>query len=153
MTTKGGDYFFMPSLTGLRLMAAGEVIRVMNGRPPPLAAPADDEAWPVRALRRLGWLLRLGQVVGSFREALRRLGGADAIVTPETYERLLSALELPDRPLQLTRFERPEPGEAAAVARMARRAALTVIETYCDGKQADATARAMRDQDANRMDS
>ena len=26
VTTKGGDYFFFPSITGLRLMALGEVV-------------------------------------------------------------------------------------------------------------------------------
>ena len=26
VTTKGGDYFFLPSLTGLRLMALGQVV-------------------------------------------------------------------------------------------------------------------------------
>lgn len=119
----------------------------MNDRPP-LAAPATDEAWPVKALRELGWLLRLGRVVGAIPRSAPTLGGANAIVTPESYQRVVNALELPDRPLQLTRFERPEPGEAAAIARMARRAALTVVETFCDGRRSDANAKAMRDQHA-----
>ncbi len=120
----------------------------MNDRPQPFAGSANDEAWPVKVLRGLGWLLRLGQMVSATLRSAPTLGGANAIVTPKSYERLLNTLELPDRPLQLTRFERTEPAEADAIARTARRAALTVIETFCDGKEVGASAEAMRDQHA-----
>jgi len=76
------------------------------------------------------------------------IGDANAIVTPASYERLLSSLEPSDRVLPLTRFERPAPGEANAIERMARRAASTVIEIYCEGRRTDQNIKAMRDQHA-----
>jgi hypothetical protein len=76
------------------------------------------------------------------------MGKSNAMFVPENYERLLSALQLPDRMLPLTRFERMAPGEANAIARMVRRAASTVVENYCTAKQKDGSAFAMRDQHA-----
>ena len=67
---------------------------------------------------------------------------------PGNYERLVSSLELPNRLLPLTRFERMAPGEGNAIGRMVRRAATIVVETYCAAKQADGSAFAMRDQHA-----
>jgi hypothetical protein len=75
-------------------------------------------------------------------------GNSNAMVTPGDYERLLRALQLPDRILPLTPFERVSPNEASLINRMARLAASTVIENYCDARQVDVCADAMRDQHA-----
>jgi hypothetical protein len=99
-------------------------------------------------LRALGWwrsLLTLGR---SFRQGVPASGDANGIITPDTYQRLLDAWQLPDRPPPLTQFEKIADGEALAIERMARRAALTVIENYCDGKSTDPAVKAMRDQHA-----
>jgi hypothetical protein len=78
-----------------------------------------------------------------------RSGGAsNDMFVPKNYERLLNSLQLPDRLLPLTRFERMTPGEANAIARMVRHAASTVVENYCTAKQKDGSAYAMRDQHA-----
>jgi hypothetical protein len=63
------------------------------------------------------------------------------------YQQLIDSLELPDRP-ELTTFERVLPGEASAIRRVARIAASTVINNYCDVRKADPAAKAMRDQHA-----
>ena len=67
--------------------------------------------------------------------------------TPAYYEQLLDHLAQPDRP-PLTRLERTQPGEATAIAAVARLAASAVIRTYCGIKKADTNAKAMRDQHA-----
>ncbi len=127
----------------------------MNERPashsagsPAPAAPDEKEAPTVGALRGLRWLSRLGQTFSAVPKSSPPIGGANGIVAPETYERILNSLVPPDRPLPLTRFERTEPREAAAIARMTRRAAVTVLENYCDGKRLEANTVAMRDQHA-----
>jgi catalase len=66
---------------------------------------------------------------------------------PAYYEQLLDHLVQPDR-LPLTQLERTQPGEATAIAAVARLAASAVIRTYCDVKKADPNAKAMRDQHA-----
>jgi hypothetical protein len=78
----------------------------------------------------------------------RSMGAANSMFVPNNYERLLDSLQLPDRLLPLTRFERMAPGEANAIARMVRRAASAVVENYCAAKQKDGSAFAMRDQHA-----
>ncbi len=136
-------------------VGCGRGRRVMNEGPvsqsagsPGLAAPDEKESRTVTALRDLRWVSRLGQTFGAVAKNSPPAGGVNGIVTAETYERILDLLEPPDRPLQLTRFERIERGEAVAIARMARRAAVTVLENYCDAKRRDANAIAMRDQHA-----
>jgi hypothetical protein len=68
--------------------------------------------------------------------------------TPTRYEELTKTLELQDRPMPLTKFERAVPGEATLIARMARIAASLVIKNYCEMKASDPSACAMRDQHA-----
>jgi hypothetical protein len=68
--------------------------------------------------------------------------------TPTRYEELTKALELQDRPMPLTKFERAVPGEATLIANMARLAANLVINNYCEMKAADRSVCAMRDQHA-----
>ena len=101
-----------------------------------------------RPLRALGWWRSLLTLRRSFRQGVPAYGDANGIITPETYQRLLDAWQLPDRPPPLTQFEKIADGEALAIKRMARRAALTVIENYCDGKRTDPVVKAMRDQHA-----
>jgi hypothetical protein len=76
------------------------------------------------------------------------MGDANAMFVPQNYERLLSALQLPDRLSPLTRFEQMQPGEANAIARMVRHATSAVVGTYCAAKQKDGSTFAMRDQHA-----
>jgi hypothetical protein len=68
-------------------------------------------------------------------------------LTPAYYAELLDHLILPDR-LPLARLERAQPGEATAIAAVARLAATAVISTYCDVKKDNTIAKAMRDQHA-----
>ncbi|MDI4232384.1 catalase [Bradyrhizobium sp. Arg237L] len=67
---------------------------------------------------------------------------------PARYEELANALELQDRPMPLTKFERAVPGEATLIANMARIAANLVVKNYCEMKASDRSACAMRDQHA-----
>ena len=124
---------------------------MLESRPagiPASVTPGEKEAPAITTLRGLRWASRLGQVFSAVPKDCPPIGGANDIVTPETYERILNSLALPDRPLPLTRFERTEAGEAVAIARMSRRAALTVLQNYCDGRRRDANTVAMRDQHA-----
>ena len=59
---------------------------------------------------------------------------------PARYKELANSLELPDRPMPLSKFERAVPGEATLIARMARVAAHAVIENYCEMKSSDCFA-------------
>ncbi|HKN57839.1 MAG TPA: catalase, partial [Gemmatimonadaceae bacterium] len=68
--------------------------------------------------------------------------------TPAQYKELANSLELPDRPMPLSKFERAVPGEAILIGRMARIAAHAVISNYCAMKISDCFANAMRDQHA-----
>jgi hypothetical protein len=99
-------------------------------------------------LRRLRWCRRFWQMLAAGVLGPRNRGAANSTFVPKNYERLLSALQSPDRMLPLTRFERMAPGEANAIARMVHRAASAVVENYCAAKQKDASAFAMRDQHA-----
>ena len=99
----------------------------------------------MRALRRAGGVLRLWS---DLRRGAPPTGAISGAVVPEAFERLLASLESPDRPLPLTRFERAGEEEARVVGLMARRAALTVIENFCQVRKTDPAASAMRDQHA-----
>jgi hypothetical protein len=104
--------------------------------------------WINRLLQRLRWCRGFRQVVAQGLRGQPSMGDANPMFVPNNYERLLGALQSPDRLLPLTRFERIAPGEASAIARMVRRAASTVVENYCAAKQKDGSAFAMRDQHA-----
>lgn len=101
-----------------------------------------------RLLRRLRSCQRFWQMFTTGARGQPSMGDANSMFVPANYERLLSALQLPDRLLPLTRFERMAPGEANAIARMVRHATSTVVENYCTAKQKDGSAFAMRDQHA-----
>jgi hypothetical protein len=75
-------------------------------------------------------------------------GNSNAMVSPGNYERLLGELQLPDRILPVTPFERVSPNEARLIRRMARLAASTVVENYCNARQLDVSTDATRDQHA-----
>ncbi|MCA6113011.1 catalase [Bradyrhizobium cenepequi] len=68
--------------------------------------------------------------------------------TPARYKELTKTLELQDRPVPLTKFERAVPGEATLIAKMARLAANLVVTNYCEMKASDPSVCAMRDQHA-----
>jgi hypothetical protein len=73
----------------------------------------------------------------------------DVTLMPGYYAPLLERLGLPDEPpLPLERFEQRVPREAEAVTRIARLAARAVVAGYCAARQADVSARALRDQHA-----
>jgi hypothetical protein len=101
-----------------------------------------------RLLRRIRWCQRFWRMLAAGVRGQPGMGAANSMFVPKNYEPLLSSLQLPDRLLPLTRFERMAPGEANTIARMVRRAASTVVENYCAAKQKDGSAFAMRDQHA-----
>ncbi|KRR24782.1 hypothetical protein CQ14_05405 [Bradyrhizobium lablabi] len=99
-----------------------------------------------RALRR----------ISEFREMLRAIAlpaprgdARRSSATPERYQQLVNALELPpDRPVPLHVLERAVPGEATMTRQMARIAAEAVITNYCESRVSDCFVPAMRDQHA-----
>ena len=106
-------------------------------------------SWLFRRLRRLEQFGRM--FFQSARALVRPVPGGFAqspAATPAQYKGLANSLELPDRPMPLSKFERAVPGEATLIARMARVAAHAVIENYCEMKSSDCFANAMRDQHA-----
>jgi catalase len=110
-------------------------------------AQAPQENAAVQSLRVARDFQRFWQMV---RESVQS-GSAPARSsepTPTRYEELTKALELRDRPMPLTKFERAVPGEATLIANMARIAANLVIKNYCEMKASDPSACAMRDQHA-----
>jgi hypothetical protein len=113
--------------------------------PPP---PAGLERLSDRLLRRIRRWRGFRQLSSALLRGRSGMGAANSLFVPKNYERLLSSLQLPDRLLPLTPFERMSPGEANTIARMVRRAASAVVENYCAAKQEDASAFAMRDQHA-----
>jgi hypothetical protein len=64
------------------------------------------------------------------------------------YRELATSLDLPDRPMPLTKFERAVPDEATLIRRMAGLAAQMVIDNYCKAKTSHRSACALRDQHA-----
>src|SRR5258706_4670154 len=98
-----------------------------------------------RELRRLG---QFGRMIFQIVRPAPPRTAANTPATPARYEELANSLELPDRPMPLTKFERAVPGEAILIGRMARIAAHAVISNYCATKIADCSAHAMRDQHA-----
>jgi hypothetical protein len=99
----------------------------------------------LHGLRRFQQFLRmLGQII----RPVPGGGGRSTDATPARYQNLANSLDLPDRLMPLTRFERAAPGEATLIGRMARLAADTVVANYCAMKVSDSSACAMRDQHA-----
>jgi hypothetical protein len=71
----------------------------------------------------------------------------DATCDPLYYRQLLD-LSWPSDRFPLTRFEREVPGEARAIAQVVGIVRESVISTYCQSKDADLSAKAMRAQHA-----
>jgi len=118
-----------------------------------VSAPrSQGEPFVSRLFRRLRRLEQFGRMFFQSACALvRPVPGGFAQSTaaiPARYKELANSLELPDRPMPLSKFERAVPGEATLIARMARVAAHAVIENYCEMKSSDCFANAMRDQHA-----
>jgi hypothetical protein len=69
-------------------------------------------------------------------------------VEPDELKRLTESIRIPDRPLPLTEFERPFPGEATAIAHMIGISAATVLGNHREMKNTSLFANAVRDQHA-----
>src|SRR6266478_9044200 len=98
-----------------------------------MARPQEEEfvVRLFRGLRRAGRFRQmLSQVLRLLWQIVRQvpMGTApNTAATPARYQELANSLELPDRPVPLSKFERAVPGEATLVGRMARIAANAVI--------------------------
>lgn len=116
------------------------------------ATRSQGEPFVSRLFRRLRRVEQFGRMFFQSARALVRpvpAGFAQSTVaTPAQYKELANSLELPDRPMPLSKFERAVPGEAILIGRMARIAAHAVISNYCAMKISDCFANAMRDQHA-----
>ena len=96
-------------------------------------------------LRRFMQFMRMfGEITHPGPTGMAQNSGA----TPARYKEIAKAIDLPDRLMPLTRFERAAPGEASLVGAMARLAAETVVENYCLMHTPGSFACAMRDQHA-----
>jgi hypothetical protein len=118
-----------------------------------VSAPrSQGEPFVSRLFRRLRRLEQFGRMLFQSARALVRpvpAGFAQSTAaTPAQYKELANSLELPDRPMPLSKFERAVPGEATLIARMARLAAHMVVANYCAMKTSHCFANAMRDQHA-----
>ena len=118
-----------------------------------VSAPrSPGEPFVSRLFRRLRRVEQFGRMFFQSARALVRPAPAgfaqSTAATPARYQELANSLELPDRPMPLSKFERAVPGEATLIARMARMAAHAVIDNYCATKLSDCFANAMRDQHA-----
>ncbi len=109
---------------------------------------SQGEPFVSRAFRELRRVGQFGRMVFQIVRPAPPRTAANTAATPARYEELANSLELPDRPMPLTKFERAVPGEAILIGRMARIAAHAVISNYCATKIADCSAHAMRDQHA-----
>jgi hypothetical protein len=115
--------------------------------------------WLGSGRRYLQWFELTGtSAITTPRTRLRRVLGTKAAAvnvrdfasTPAYYQQLVDNLTLPDR-LALAPLERTHPGEATAIATLARLAAAAVIKTYCDTRKSAPDAKAMRDQHAKQQ--
>ncbi len=118
-----------------------------------MSAPrSQGEPFVSRLFRRLRRLEQFGRMFFQSARALVSPVPADfaqsTAATPARYKELANSLELPDRPMPLSKFERAVPGEATLIARMARLAAHMVVANYCSMKTSHCFANAMRDQHA-----
>src|SRR5258706_13305386 len=112
------------------------------------AVRSQGEPFVSRAFRELRRVGQFGRMIFQIVRPAPPRTAANTTATPARYEELANSLELPDRPMPLTKFERAVPGEAILIGRMARIAAHAVISNYCATKIADCSAHAMRDQHA-----
>lgn len=102
--------------------------------------------WPARTFV---WLSRFGHMIAELRHP-PPTAAADATGAAAYYAPMLDRLALPDEqtlPLH-PRFEKRSAQEGEIIRRVARMAASTVIANYCDLKERDSAARALRDQHA-----
>ncbi len=118
-----------------------------------VSAPRSQvEPFVSRLFRRLRCLEQFGRMLFQGARSLVRPvpeGFAQSTAaTPAQYKEFANSLELPDRPMPLTKFERAVPGEAILIGRMARIAAHAVSSNYCATKIDDCSGHAMRDQHA-----
>ena len=109
---------------------------------------SQGEPFVSRAFRKLRRVGQFGRMVFQIVRPAPPRTAANTAATPARYEELANSLELPDRPMPLSKFERAVPGEAILIGRMARIAAHAVISNYCAMKISDCFANAMRDQHA-----
>ena len=109
---------------------------------------SQGEPFVSRLFRRLRRVGQFGRMVFQIVRPAPPRTAANTAATPARYEELANSLELPDRPMPLSKFERAVPGEAILIGRMARIAAHAVISNYCAMKISDCFANAMRDQHA-----
>jgi hypothetical protein len=111
-------------------------------------AQSPQEDLSVRLFRTMRDLQRFWQMARQFAQSAPALTARSSEATSARYKELATALELQDRPMPLTKFERAVPGEATLIGNMARIAANLVINNYCEMKASDPSACAMRDQHA-----
>src|SRR2546430_3261561 len=112
------------------------------------AVRSQGETFVSRAFRELRRVGQFGRMVFQIVRPAPPRTAANTAATPAQYNELANSLELPDRPMPLTKFERAVPGEAILIGRMARIAAHAVISNYCATKIDDCSGHAMRDQHA-----
>jgi hypothetical protein len=109
-------------------------------------------SWQERLFVRLSLvprdLQRFWRMLGLSVRSTAALTARSSEPAPTRYQQLTKTLELQDRPMPLTKFERAVPGEATLIANMARIAANLVISNYCEMKASDRSVCAMRDQHA-----
>ena len=112
------------------------------------ATRSQGEPFVSRLFRRLRRVEQFGRMFFQIVRPAPPRTAANTTATPAQYKELANSLELPDRPMPLSKFERAVPGEAILIGRMARIAAHAVISNYCAMKISDCFANAMRDQHA-----
>jgi len=112
------------------------------------ATRSQGEPFVSRLFRRLRRVEQFGRMFFQIVRPAPPRTAANTAATPAQYKELANSLELPDRPMPLSKFERAVPGEAILIGRMARIAAHAVISNYCAMKISDCFANAMRDQHA-----
>src|SRR5258707_6582944 len=113
-----------------------------------VSAPrSQGEPFGSRLFRRLRRLEQFGRMFFQSACALvRPVPGGFAQSTaaiPARYKELANSLELPDRPMPLSKFERAVPGEATLIARMARLAPHRVVANWCAVKTLTSFAKPM----------
>src|SRR5947199_3265209 len=112
------------------------------------ATRSQGEPFVSRLFRRLRRVEQFGRMFFQIVRPAPPRTAANTAATHARYEELANSLELPVRPMPLSKFERAVPGEAILIGRMARIAAHAVISNYCAMKISDCFANAMRDQHA-----
>jgi Catalase len=96
-------------------------------------------------LRRFRLFLRMAsQIVHSVRPGTAQSSGE----TAARYQKVVNAIDLPDRAMPLTEFERVVEGEASLIGQMARIAAESVVTNHCAMRKRNVFSCAMRDQHA-----